>query len=139
MGLFDIFKKKAEGKMIKVNAVKQDVLTRIMTNETYSGDLFEGLSDKQIKSLERTQQNPVFEITKHKVEGFIVVPKGKSCTVFFDNEKVGTIKQDEISEDKLNVKLDGFISGGKQKLMDSSSDGNAKLHTKPGRYVLYLK
>ncbi|GEM02768.1 hypothetical protein SAMN05421839_13929 [Halolactibacillus halophilus] len=138
MKILNFLKKKKRIDPIKVSALKQDVIAEIMESNPYKGIAFEGLSNKEVKSLERTQNNPVFEITDHKVTGFTATKKGKTCTVFYDDKQIGTVKSENMPEEKLDTELTGSINGGKRKYMDLDGQGGVKLFTKKSRYVLYL-
>ncbi|OJF91402.1 hypothetical protein [Alkalibacterium sp. 20] len=134
-----MFKKKMTSKKIKASALTQKEIEKIMKNEKYSGEPFEGLTNKEIKSQERTLQNPVFEITNHKVSGFMVSPKKKTCAVMYNDAKVGTVKKEYIPHDMLNGEVNGYISGGKRKYLDLNDEGGLKFYTKKSYYVLYLQ
>lgn len=138
MGLFDFLKRKSGPKKIKVTGLKQKELEKIMENENYNGLTFEGLTNKEIKQQERTQQNPAFEITNHKLMNLKLSPKNKTCDVTYDGVKIGTVNKEDIPEDKLDGVFDGYISGGKRKYMDVNNNGDLKLRTKKSRYVLYI-
>lgn len=139
MGLLDFLKKKAAQKKVKVSGIKQKEIEKIMKSETYSGEPFEGLTNKEIKSQERTLHNPVFEITNHKVNGFNLDPKNKTCNVMYNDVKVGTVKKEEVSDNMLSGEVTGYISGGKRKYLDVNEEGDLKFYTKKSYYVMYLR
>lgn len=137
------FKKKINTKLFKVERLNQETLKNIMSTQSVKGPKFEGLSDKSILSrMKRNATDPVFEITKHKVNGFTITKNKASYAVYFNGEKVGQIKKEDnelISEEALNSSLAGYISGGIRKYIDSNENGNLKLVTKENRYVLDIE
>ena len=114
-----------------------------MSTQSVKGPKFEGLSDKAILSdMKRSAMNPVFEITNHKVHGFKIRKDKTIFNVYFNDEKVGSIKKGDnelINDESLNADLVGYVSGGIRKYIDSNENGNLKLHTKESRYVLDLE
>ena len=137
------FKKKINTKLFKVERLNQETLKNIMSTQSVKGPKFEGLSDQSILSgMKRNATDPVFEITKNKVIGFTVTKNKASYAVYFNGEKVGQIKKEDIeliSEEALNSSLAGYISGGIRKYIDSNENGNLKLVTKENRYVLDIE
>lgn len=137
------FKKKIQTTLLKVERLDQIALNNIMSTQSANGPKFEGLSDKAILSdIKRTAMNPVFEITNHKVHGFKIRNDKTILNVYFNDEKVGSLKKGDnelISDESLNADLVGYISGGIRKYIDSNEKGNLKLYTKESRYVLDLE
>lgn len=136
-------KKKIQTTLLKVEKLDQNAIKNIMSTQSVNGPKFEGLSDKAILSdMKRSALNPVFEITNHKVHGFKIRNDKTILNVYFNDEKVGSIKKDDnelISEESLNAYLIGYVSGGIRKYIDSNEKGNLKLYTKESRYVLDLE
>lgn len=137
------FKKKTQNQLLKVERLDQETLKNIMSTQSVKGPKFEGLSDKSILSaMKRSATDPVFEITKHKVSGFKIIKNKLAYSVYFNDEKIGSIKKEDhglITEETINKELNGFISGGIRKYIDSNGNGNLKLITKESRYVLDIE
>lgn len=137
------FKKKIQTTLLKVEKLDQTAIKNIMSTQSVNGPKFEGLSDKAILSdMKRSALNPVFEITNHKVHGFKIRNDKTILNVYFNDEKIGSLKKGDtelISDESLNADLVGYISGGIRKYIDSNEKGNLKLYTKESRYVLDLE
>lgn len=137
------FKKKIQTTLLKVERLDQTAIKNIMSTQSVKGPKFEGLSDKAILSdMKRSALNPVFEITNHKVHGFKIRNDKTILNVYFNDEKIGSIKKVDnelISDESLNADLVGYVSGGIRKYIDSNENGNLKLYTKENRYVLDLE
>lgn len=137
------FKKKIQTTLLKVERLDQTAIKNIMSIQSVKGPKFEGLSDKAILSdMKRSALNPVFEITNHKVHGFKIRNDKTILNVYFNDEKIGSIKKVDnelISDESLNADLVGYVSGGIRKYIDSNENGNLKLYTKENRYVLDLE
>ena len=137
------FKKKIQTTLLKVERLDQTAIKNIMSTQSVKGPKFEGLSDKAILSdMKRSALNPVFEITNHKVHGFKIRNDKTILNVYFNDEKVGSIKKVDnelISDESLNADLVGYVSGGIRKYIDSNENGNLRLYTKESRYVLDLE
>lgn len=137
------FKKKIQTILLKVERLDQTAIKNIMSTQSVKGPKFEGLSDKAILSdMKRSALNPVFEITNHKVHGFKIRNDKTILNVYFNDEKIGSIKKVDnelISDESLNAGLVGYVSGGIRKYIDSNENGNLKLYTKENCYVLDLE